>query len=161
MIEKFAHLSEQEFEKLKSAISEITVLIAGADGHIDKEETSWAKKITEIRSYKMHADLLPYYQEVGKTFANDLERLIAELPQDTEDRQTKLVGSLTDLNTVLGRLDQNTGAKLYTSFQSFAKHVAKASGGFLGFLTIDAAEKELIELPMITPIVAIQEDEEE
>jgi hypothetical protein len=161
MIDKFAHLSDQEFEKLKSAISEITVLIAGADGNIDEEETSWAKKITEIRTYKMHANLLPYYQEVGKTFANDLEKLIAELPEDTMERQNKLVSSLSGLNAILSKLEQKTGAKLYESFKSFATHVAKASGGFLGFLTIDAAEKELIELPMINPIIVTQEDEEE
>nr|HMP30526.1 hypothetical protein [Saprospiraceae bacterium] len=72
MIEKFSVLNEQEFQKLLSAVSEITILIAGADGKIDKEETTWAKKVAAIRTYKMHSDLLPFYQELGKSFANDL-----------------------------------------------------------------------------------------
>ena len=44
MIEKFEQLSENEFAKLKAAVAEITILIAGADGKIDKDEAAWAKK---------------------------------------------------------------------------------------------------------------------
>ena len=51
MIEGFSNINELQFEVTKDAIGWITVLIAGADGNIDKEETAWAEKLTKIRSY--------------------------------------------------------------------------------------------------------------
>ncbi len=159
MSEKFSHLSENEFDILKSAVALITILIAGADGEIDKEEAVWAKKVAEIRSYKMHADLKPFYQEAGKTFANDLENLIDELPGDVHAREQILSKKLSAVNSVLSKLDKETATRLYQSYKSFAKHVAKASGGFLGFFSVDSREKNLIELPMIHPFDAAMEEE--
>ena len=159
MSEKFSNLSEQEFNTLKNAIPAITIFIAGADGEIHKEETDWAKKVTEIRSYKMHADLKPFYQEVGKTFQNDLDTLIDELPGDAHAREQILSKRLSAVNSVLSKLDEETATRLYQSYKSFAKHVAKASGGFLGFFSVDTREKDLIELPMIHPFNAELEEE--
>ncbi len=159
MSEKFSHLTEQELTTLKNAIPAITILIAGADGEINKEETSWAKKVTEIRSYKMHADLKPFYQEVGKTFANDLDKLIDELPGDNKNREQILSKRLSGVNEVISKLDIETATRLYQSYKSFAKHVAKASGGFMGFFSIDSTEQGLIELPMIHPFNAELEEE--
>jgi hypothetical protein len=161
MIEKFANLNEIEFNKLKAAIAQITILIAGADGKIDKEEAEWAKKVTEIRSYKMHKDLKSYYQEVGKTYVGDMNAMLLELPTDYVEREKILISNLSDLNIILAKLDGPIGARLYQSFKSFANHVAKASGGFMGFFSVDSRESELIQLSMIKPIDALLTDEEE
>ena len=74
-------------KKLIQAVSEISILIAGADGEIDQNELQWSEKLTHIRSYKMSKDLIGFYQEVGKTFHEDIEALIKELQSHTADRQ--------------------------------------------------------------------------
>ena len=51
MISGFEKLSESQFQVTKEAIVWITVLIAGADGNIEEEETKWAAKVTKIRGY--------------------------------------------------------------------------------------------------------------
>jgi hypothetical protein len=160
MLEKFSHLSIGEIKQLKDAIAQITVLISGADGEIDRTEKEWAEKVASIRGYKMHKDLIEFYQNVGTTFHDDLESLIDSLPTDVAHRQGKLVGVLGELNSILAKLDPQTGTRLYKSYLSFAKHVAKASGGVLGFFSINNAERQLIDLPMLNPILAKTEEEE-
>jgi len=44
---------------------------------------------------------------------------------------------------------------------SFAEHIAKASGGIMGFFSVNAAEAKLIQLPMLHPIIYTPSQEEE
>lgn len=152
-MEHFKQLTSDEFDKLKSAISWITLLIAGADGKIDARETEWAEKLATIRSYTLPEELKEFYQLVGENFHVGLHNLIEELPDDTPERTSILTEKLRSLNPILAKIDINIGSILYTSYLSFAKHVAKASGGFLGFFSVSAEEHELLSLEMIQPII--------
>ena len=152
MIQGFEMLSEEQFDVTKKAITWITILIAGADGEIEKEETEWAKKIAHIRSYHNPNELTPFYEEVGKDFSSILNNLLDQLPVGTNDRQELLIRQLSKLNNILPILDNNLGHLLLKSYRSFAKHVAKASGGFLGFLSVGKEEDKLIDLPMLNDI---------
>ncbi len=153
MIQGFEDLNEQQFETLKNGISLITVLIAGADGEIDESETSWAKKVTEIRSYSLPNDLVHFYKEVGKDFSEKLHDLITRLPRDKEIRNEILQGKIAEINDVLLLLDNHLAVELYNSYKSFAMHVAKSSGGFLGMMSISAEEEELVSLPTLKEIL--------
>lgn len=161
MTEYFNQINEADYAKLKLAIPEITVLIGGADGEIGKAEKEWAEKITNIRSYKMSKDLIGFYQEVGKTFQEDLDKLIDELPVHVGDRQKILSKRLAELNPILARLDEQVAYHLYKSYLSFAEHVAKSSGGLFGFFSIGPKENEVVSLPMIHPIMIAEGEEEE
>ena len=57
-------------------------------------------------------------------------------------------------------MDPRLGSRLYKEFKKFAGHVAKASGGFLGFFTVDKEEAKWLGLPMLNPI-QYDEDEQE
>ncbi len=153
MSENFNNLTREEYHKLKKAIIWITILIAGADGEIDKKEKEWAEKLANIRSYSVPPMLIVYYQEVGSNFQEELDDFTASLPEDTEQRNYQLSQYLSELNPILKKLDAEVGAQLYNSFKSFARHVAKASGGFLRFFSVSSEEKDLLELKMIDPIV--------
>ena len=153
MREYFNDLTGEEYQKLKKAITWITVLIAGADGKIDEKEKEWAEKLANIRSYSVPPLLIGYYQDVGSNFQVQLNDLIEALPEDTEQRNYQLSQYLSELNPILDKLDTEVGAQLYESFKSFAKHVAKASGGFLRFFSVSSEEKDLLDLKMINPIV--------
>ncbi len=159
MIEGFENLSENQFTTLKKSVSWITVLIAGADGSIDESETEWAKKLTEIRGYANPSLLNAFYDEVGKNFSEELKSLMDHVPFDTKDRTQLLTRKLEELNAILPLLDNRFALELYFSLKSFAKHVAKSTGGFLGFFSINKEEAKLIELPMITPIELAEEEE--
>ncbi|MBC7885335.1 MAG: hypothetical protein H7X99_07660 [Saprospiraceae bacterium] len=160
MLEQFHALNEEEFVKLKDAIPLITVLIAGADGHYEKDQLVWADKVTKIRGYKMKDAMKSFYQEVGKTFSIKLNLYMDTFPQDVHERNNLIGGRLAQLNPILAKLESHLAAEVYKSFVSFAKHVAKASGGLFGFFAINKEEAKLIGLPMITPIHVSTEEEE-
>lgn len=161
MTEYFKTISESDFTKLKDAIALITVLIGGADGELDQDERKWAEKVTKIRSYKMSEDLMGFYQEVGVDFADRLDHYIKVLPADTDSRTEIVSGMLSELNPILKNLEPHVAYHLYKSYLSFAKHVAKASGGFLGFFSIGPKEGELLGLEMLDEITFPDEGEEE
>jgi len=158
MTEYFKVLSDSEFDQLKDAISLITVYIAGADGEINKDETDWAEKVTKIRSYTLPEGLAGFYEEVGIDFHERLENHMTSL-SNLETRNSTVAEKLTALNPILAKLPVKLGAALYSSYVSFAKHVAKASGGFLGFFSIGPKEAALLDLEMITPIIWEEEEE--
>jgi hypothetical protein len=157
----FSQLSTQEYQDLKDAFAVITVYIAGADGVIDEEEISWASKVTEIRSYKMTDDLLDFYKEVHEEFDNKLSHYIANYNGTATVRNEAIEAKLSSLNPILAKLEPKVGAHLYKGFVSFAEHVAKSTGGLLGFFSIGPEEKALLGLKMITPIVDENAEEEE
>ncbi len=157
----FSQIPAQEYQDLKDAFAKITIYIAGADGSIDEEETSWAAKVTEIRSYKMTDDLLDFYKEVHLEFDNKLSHFMANLPTNTAERNTIIESHLSNLNSTLANLDPKVGAHLYKGYVTFAEHVAKSTGGILGFFSIGQAEKALLGLSMITPIIVENTEEEE
>lgn len=152
MTEYFKVLNDSEFDKLKDAIALITVYIAGADGNIDEDELKWAEKITSIRGYSTPDGLKGFYEEVGLDFQERVEKYVASL-DELEVRNKTVEQKLESLNPILEKLNPKLGAALYESYRSFAKHVAKASGGFLGFFSIGPAEKAVLDLKMIHPIV--------
>lgn len=157
MTEYFKVLSDAEIDKLKDAISLITVYIAGADGNIDEDEVKWAEKITSIRSYSMPDGLKEFYEDVGIDFQDRVNNYISSL-DNLEKRNTHVEQKLEALNPILAKLSPKMGALLYSSYISFAKHVAKASGGFLGFFSIGPAEAAILDLKMLIPIVWEEEE---
>ena len=159
MIEGFGKLNDTQFQKTKDAIAWITILIAGADGEIDKEEKEWAAKVTKIRGYQYPTSLLmKFYEEVGAEYSNKLEDLLANAPKDSKERTDFSSKEIEQLNDILPHLDGNLGHHLSKSYKSFAKHVAKASGGFLGFMSIGSEEHKLVDLPMLNAIELVDED---
>jgi len=152
MIEGFGKLSDSQIQITKDAIAWITVLIAGADGSIEDEETKWAAKVTKIRGYSNPNELTPFYNAVGVEYQAKLNSLLAHIPEDKQARKELLSRKLEQLNDILPLLDNNLGHHLLSSYRSFAKHVAKASGGFLGFFSISSEESKLLDLPMLQEV---------
>ncbi len=161
MKELFDLISKEEKQQLIDTVSYITVLIAGAEENINQEELEWAEKLTKIRTFSHHKSLQAYYETVGLDFHEKLISLIESLPEDLTLRTNYLSDKIAQTDPILQKLPVEFGALLYRSFTSFAKHVAKASGGFLGIGSISSAEAPLIKLPMLTPVIATIEDDEE
>jgi len=152
-MEILQNLTAEEQQQLKDAIAYITVLVAGADGEIDAQELAASQKLTAIRSFSFHDELVPYYQEVKVGLEDQLHSLIAELPEDLVGRQQAISARLEQLNPILAKLSTHHAHVFYDGFVSFAKHVAKASGGVVGFMSIGPEEKQVVDLPMLHPIL--------
>ncbi len=155
------NLTLEENGKLKEAIALITVLIAGADGNIEKEELTWAKKIAGVREYGPPSKLHGFYQEVGLDYEEKVNGLIETLPTDVKERTEQISQKLSDLNPILAKMDNGLAHAFYKSFTTFAEHVAKATGGVLGFFSVSAEEKNLMSLPMLNVIELEEISEEE
>jgi hypothetical protein len=108
----------------------------------------------------MDDELLGFYQDVGKTYTTDLEQIINSYPAGVKERNKKISEELEELNQILPKLDARVAYKTYKSFVSFAKHVAKASGGILGFFSVNKHEAAVMKLPMINPVIYHPEEEE-
>lgn len=153
MLDEYQGISDTEFEQLKDAIAAITILISSADGTINEHETDWAIKVTKIRSYNLPRRLATFYKQVGETFQEDLDQLKAEFKNNPEETVENLKFRLATLNDVFAKLkDRQIAYELYLSFRSFARHVARSTGGFLGWGAIGPKEDELIGLTMIHPV---------
>lgn len=158
MLNNLNQLNEEELQELYDAIPVITLLIAGADGKIEGEELAQSEKITKIRGYSGGEVMQAFYDKVGEDYNDRLNRWLKVIPKDTTERNNHLSARLEKLNPILAKLDQAWGATMYKSLTSFAKHVAKASGGFLGIGSINKDEAALIDLPMLTPIEMPEEE---
>ena len=148
----FDHLTTTEVSLLKDAIALIAVLIAGADGKIDRKEKEWAAKIAGIRTYTGEEEMQEFYKDVTHDLDEKIEVLIDELPGGVEERTQQIASRLSQLNEILPKLEPEIGYKMYKGYVSFAKHVAKSSGGFLRIFSIGREESKLVGLSMIEPI---------
>ena len=155
----FEGLTPQEQEKLVHSVVWVTVLIAGADGKIESEELDWATKITRIRGFSGADDLIEFYNEVGKYFEEHFTYVIENITTDHEKRTEIAIAHLKEINPILEKLTTKIGAMIYSSLKSFAKHVAKASGGFLRMWSISYEETKYIDLPMLDPIIYVEDED--
>lgn len=151
----FSGLTTEEYALLKESIPLVSILIARADGEIDKDEMEWATKITNIRTYSSPEMLKEFYQEVGQDFVDKLVEVKSNYPSNEEISER-----LGLLNPVLAKLDQHVGATLYKDLKTFAEHVAKASGGFLRMWSISKEEAKWAKLPSVDPIDFPEPEEE-
>ncbi len=154
-------LSATEKELVMNAMPIITVMIAAADGKVDSNETGWANKLTDIRSYSHEEALQPYYEKVSEDFDQKVRMMVKALPQNTKEAIPGFVAQLEGFNDILPKLPPKVAGKLLESMKSFATHIARASGGFLKMASISKEEKALIDLPMITYVPPVIEEEEE
>lgn len=153
MREEFKGISAYEYEQLTKAIAEITILIAGADGTVHDGEVEWAEKVTKIRSYNLPKRLAAFYEDVGKDFRPQLDGWVERFLKDPEHTTRDVKSNLAQLNDIFGKMENRRVAyELYLSFLSFARHVARSTGGFLGWGAIGPKEDAVIGLTMIHPV---------
>jgi len=147
MIKEFKKLREDEVDVLMKAPVYVAILIAGADGKIDKTEKKEAISIANMRQSRSREQLNEYYNHID--FNKDFEKLTDELPAGVEERNKAIIRELRKLNFILKKVDKTFAVKLYASLKDLAKKIAEASGGVLSYLTISYEEAKLMELKML------------
>lgn len=149
MIQEFEILSQSERELMYSLPVYVAVLVAGADGDIDKKEVNRANNLANDKLKNARKDLIPYYNQANENFEDKLKMAIANLPSGTKERQKVLVEKLKESNESFAKLPRKYAVALYSSLKDIAKKIAEASGGVFGYMAIDFEESKLIELKMI------------
>lgn len=149
MIKEFEKLRQDEIDVLIKAPVYVAILIAGADGNIDKSERKEAIEIAKSKQVRAREQLIDYYKEVGASFEKNFNSIMDVLPDNSEERTEIITIELRKLNFIFPKIDRNFSVKLYASLKELAKKIAEASGGVLGYLSVSYEESKLMELRMI------------
>ena len=153
MLQEFKNLSPAEAQVVYDAIPLITILVAGADGHMDEVELAEAERLANIRGYNNLGHLNAYYEKVSENLPGRINELSRELPNDVEPRQAEIGRRLEALNAIFPKIQKPFNYLYYHDLHTFAHHVAESHGGFLRYMTIGPKEAKVVDLPMITPVV--------
>jgi hypothetical protein len=149
MLAEFGRLSHLEVDLVLKAPILTIILIAGADGKIDRKETNEAFEMAQKNARSSKPRLMEFYQFVSEDFEDKLKVVIQNYPASAEQRNKMIVGELTQLNQVLQKMDKSFATDLYKSLRDIAKKIAESSGGLLGMNSIGQEEAMYINLPMI------------
>ena len=149
MISQFEDLNQEELELMYALPINVSVLIAGADGKIDSVEIKKAVSLAGLKKKKARKDLLDYYNQVNVDYEDKIKMTIANLPSGHKEREKLLIEELTKVNDVFPKIDKAFATKLYASLKENAKHIAEASGGVFGYMSVGYEESRLIDLKMI------------
>lgn len=143
------NLSEDEIAELHLIPVWISILIAGADNKIDKNEFNKSIQIANQKQKTENHLIIDYYKTVAAKFAVNLKGYIALMPKDKAERVDFLLKKLKRVNYFFPKLEKDFSCQLYLSFRDFAYKVAHASGGFFGLLSVSFAESQYIDLKMM------------
>jgi hypothetical protein len=147
MLREFRNLNDSEKDFLTKAPILVCVLIAGADGTIDKKEVNEA--IVQAKRRQAQHGLTEFYAEVGQDFEDKLKIVLRDYPSDPVQRNKLISDDLKIINEIFPKLDKDFALRLYKSLREIAMKIAQSSGGILGMNSIGKAESEFVELPMI------------
>ncbi|MCO6486039.1 MAG: hypothetical protein J5I41_09735 [Saprospiraceae bacterium] len=153
-------LDENELNLLASAIPRIAILVGGADGDFDSNERAWAEKLVHIRSFNSPSGLEELYDLANTQFTDHMEELFGSYPSQPRDRNEQIARELAPINDILAKLDPSLSWMTYKSLRSFAWHIARTSGGFLGFGSISQEEEYWVGLPFLRKVEAPDGEEE-
>tara|TARA_B100000575_G_C23002854_1_gene577810 strand:- start:274 stop:735 length:462 start_codon:yes stop_codon:yes gene_type:complete len=149
MLKEFKGLSDDEIDLMLSVPILVSVLIAGADGNIDHKEKKEAILLAYNKQNRVSKELSGYYRLVGYNFEEKLLTCIAKTSKDLDIRNSDLIYELRKLNLILPKLDKHFSIKFYASIEDWAKRIAEASGGILGYMSVTYEEAKLLTLKMI------------
>lgn len=148
MIPEFDTLNDAEMEVMLKAPILVCILIAGADGTIDKKEIK--EGIAMASKQKSSKSILTrYFKEVSTDFEDKLLILTQAYPFNPSERSAIIVQELALINSILPKLDKNFATPFYEMLRELALKIASSSGGLLGLRSVGSEEAQYVELSMI------------
>lgn len=148
MIKEFRKLEPDEAEFMLRAPVLVCILIAGADGKIDRKEIREAIAIAG-RNREATGILAEYFREVFDDFEDKLKIAIQSYPYETTQRTPMLVEELSTINSIWPKLSTEFCAMFYHMLLDIAEKIAASSGGWLGIGAVGPQEAQYIKLPMV------------
>lgn len=148
MIPEFQTLDDAEIELVLKAPILVCILIAGADGTIDRKEIKEAISVAQ-KQRKGQSVLSLYFRELAEDFEDKIKILIQSYPYESTQRNPLIIDELSRLNALWKRLDKNFSIALYEMLLTLAGKIASSSGGLLGIKTVGEEEAKYLDLPMV------------
>lgn len=148
MIEELAKLSGGDLELIYRAPLLVCILIAGADGDIDRKEIRKAIDIAKKRQKGTDA-VSVLFKEIAQDFEDKLKVLEQSYPYEATQRTPLIIEELKELNRLLVSLPKNFAKGYYETLLLLAQKVAASSGGLLGMNAVGSEEAKLVKLSMI------------
>lgn len=146
MIKEFEKLSDSEMELMFKAPVLVCILIAGADGEIDRKEIREAIAQTKKKN---KASLSDYLSEVSQDFEDKIKILIQSYPRESAQRNRIVAEELGKLNPIWSKLDRKFSINVYLMLKELAEKIAASSGGIWGLNTVTEEEAKYLQLSMI------------
>ncbi len=146
MITEFGKLTVSEIDLMLKAPILVCILIAGADGDIDKKEIKEAVILTQK---KTNATLGGYLREVSQDFEDKLKVLIQSYPHTPAERAASIMKELSQLDGVFLKMDRGFAAQIYNMLKQLAAKIASSSGGIWGMNTVTEEEAKYLDLSVI------------
>ena len=147
MIKELERLKESEVELMLKAPVILCILIAGADGTVDRREIKEAINVTVKKKDKTILD--NYFKEVSQDFEDKLKILLQSYPYQSAQRNPILIKELSELNPILKKLDKSFSKPFYDMLKELAEKIAGSSGGLWGMMSVDSEEAKYMRLPML------------
>jgi len=150
MIKAFKNLEAHESEYMFKVPALVCVLIAGADGDIDRKEIREAIAIATRNKGNRDSPLYEYFLEVFSDFEDKLKVIIQSYPYESTQRTPMLVEELSVVNSIWPKLTPEFTDEFYKMLLELSQRIASSSGGWLGIKSVGPQEARYVKLPMIT-----------
>lgn len=148
MIGELSKLSPSEVELMYKAPLLVCILIAGADGNIDRKEIKKAINIVH-KKQKGTDSVSVLFKEVSQDFEDKLKVLEQGYPYEATQRTPLLIEELSGLNSLWPKVPKDIAKGYYEILLMLANEVAASSGGLLGMNSVGSEEARLVKLSMI------------
>lgn len=149
MIPELDRLTGSEAELMYKTPILVCILIAGADGKIDKKEINQAMNFAEKKHRKSLSSVSGLLKEISTDFEDKLKSLMQSYPYEVTQRNPLIVEELAGVNQVLRKVDPAFAQEYYKTLLIIAESIATSSGGLLGYNSIGSEEARYIKLSMI------------
>jgi hypothetical protein len=149
MIPAFSKLIGGEIDLMLRAPLTACILIAGADGHIDRKEIRKALAVARKKASGGSVQLVEFFRNVETDFEDKLKIVYQELPTEVNERNGLIAQELADLNAILAKVDKSFAIEFYNSLKYLASQIAASSGGVLGINSVGEEEARYVGLPML------------
>jgi hypothetical protein len=149
VVRQLENLTEEDRALVLQTPALIAVLISGADNEYAEKEEAQAFKAVHFRSFEGDELLFDYFTAVNHSFESAVSHIKQKYDGDAAARTEAISAELSNLNSILPKIDRIYAHSLLKSWRSLASSIAKAEGGVLGFASVSYAESQLIGLEMI------------
>ena len=149
MLYHISKLHKDDQELVRKAPLLVSVMVAGADGHIDAAEIERTVNLIHTKSFFESSEIRHLYREIDHDVEAEFKKIVESLPKDFEEREKILWAELANLNRIMGKMDGRIARDLYHGLRNFAVLVAQTTGGVLGVMKMNYHEKEIVKLPML------------
>lgn len=149
MVPELDRLTGSEVELIYKTPMLVCILIAGADGKIDKKEITEAMKFAEKKQRRSVSSVSLIFKEISKDFEDKFKILVQNYPYEATQRNPLIIEELAGINEIWRKVDKSFAQEYYNTLLSIAEHIASSSGGVLGYNAIGSEEARYLKLSMI------------